>query len=116
MHLLLTIIVFILILSLLVLAHEFGHYYFARRAGVRVDEFGFGLPPRIWSKKIGETLYSLNLFPFGGFVRLYGESPSEPGALKNPRSYVSKTLRERFFIVSAGVVINILLAVFLLFV
>lgn len=115
MHLLLTIIVFIAILSVLVLAHEFGHYYFARRAGVRVDEFGFGLPPRIWSKKVGETLYSLNLFPFGGFVRLFGESASEPGALKNSRSYASKTLRERFFIVSAGVVINILLAVFLLF-
>ncbi len=115
MHLLLTIFVFIAILSILVLAHEFGHYYFARRAGVRVDEFGFGLPPRLWSKKIGETLYSLNLFPVGGFVRLFGESASEPGALKNPRSYASKTLRERFFIVSAGVCINIFLAVFLLF-
>ncbi len=115
MHLLLTIIVFIAILSVLVLAHEFGHYYFAKKAGVRVDEFGFGLPPRLWSKKIGETLYSLNLFPVGGFVRLFGESPSEPGALKNPRSYASKTLRQRFLIVSAGVCINILLAVFLLF-
>lgn len=80
-----------------------------------MDEFGFGLPPRLWSKKIGETLYSLNLFPVGGFVRLFGESASEPGALKNPRSYASKTLRERFFIVSAGVCINIFLAVFLLF-
>lgn len=116
MHILLTIIVFIAILSVLVLAHEFGHYYFARKAGVRVDEFGFGLPPRLWSKKIGETLYSINLFPIGGFVRLFGESPSEPGALKNARSYASKTLRQRFLIVSAGVCINILLAVFLLFV
>lgn len=116
MHILLTIIVFLAILSILVLAHEFGHYYFAKKAGVRVDEFAFGLPPRLWSKKIGETLYSINLFPVGGFVRLFGESASEAGVLKNPRSYASKTLRQRFLIVAAGVCINILLAVFLLFV
>lgn len=116
MHLLLTIIAFLAILSILVLAHEFGHYYFAKKAGVRVDEFAFGLPPRLWGKKVGDTIYSINLFPVGGYVRLFGESASEPGALKNVKSYASKTLRQRFFIVSAGVCVNILLAVFLLFI
>lgn len=114
MHLVVTILVFILILSLLVLGHEFGHYYFAKRAGVRVDEFGFGLPPRIWGKKIGETLYSINLFPFGGFVRLFGEDPHQPGALVSPNSYNSKSLRQRFWIVTAGVLMNIFMAIALL--
>ncbi len=114
MHLLITILVFILILSVLVLIHELGHYYFARRSGVRVDEFGFGLPPRIWGKKVGETIYSINLFPFGGFVRLFGENPQETGAVSDPRSFNAKTLRERFSIVIAGVAMNLILAILLL--
>lgn len=114
MHLLITILVFIIILSVLVLIHELGHYYFARRADVRVDEFGFGLPPRVWGKKIGETLYSINLFPFGGFVRLFGENPQETGAVTDPRSFNAKTLRQRFSIVIAGVAMNLILAILLL--
>ena len=61
----------------MVLIHEFGHFFAAKRFGVRVDEFGFGFPPRIFGKKIGETLYSLNLFPVGGFVKIFGESIDE---------------------------------------
>lgn len=114
MHLFLTIIVFIVILSVLVLLHELGHYYFARRAGVRIDEFGFGLPPRLWGKKVGETIYSVNAFPFGGFVRLFGENPQEPGMTTDPRSFNAKSLRERFTIVFAGVAMNFILAVVLL--
>jgi len=111
MHLVVTILVFLLILSVLVLGHEFGHYYFAKRAGVRVDEFGFGLPPRLWGKKIGDTLWSINLLPFGGFVRLFGEDPRQPGAMNNPSSYNSKSLLQRFWIVTAGVIMNILMAI-----
>ncbi len=113
MHLFITILVFIIILSVLVIIHELGHYYFARRAGVRVDEFGFGLPPRIWGKKIGETIYSINLFPFGGFVRLFGENPQETGAVTDLRSFNAKSLRERFSIVIAGVAMNLILAILL---
>ncbi len=101
---------------MLILIHELGHYYFARRAGVRVDEFGFGLPPRLWGKKIGETMYSINLFPFGGFVRLFGENPEQPGAVTDPRSFNAKTLRQRFAIVIAGVGMNLILAILLLIV
>ena len=68
-----TALAFFIILSVLVLVHEGGHFLAARRAGILVEEFGFGLPPRIWGKKIGETIYSINALPFGGFVRLYGE-------------------------------------------
>ncbi len=111
----LTIILFILILSVLVLVHEFGHFYTARRAGVKVEEFGFGIPPRIWGKKFGETLYSINLLPFGGFVRLMGEdvdTQEEIDAMRtHPESFIAKTPGQRAVIVTAGVFMNILLAI-----
>ncbi len=72
-----TAIVFIIILSILVLVHEFGHYIAAKRNGIRVEEFGLGLPPKIFGKKVGETVYSINLLPFGGFVKLTGEDEGE---------------------------------------
>ena len=71
------ILIIIIGISLLILVHEFGHFLAARKFGVLVEEFGFGFPPRLFSKKIGETIYSLNLLPFGGFVRLYGENQWE---------------------------------------
>jgi len=70
---LLTIIVFILILGLLIFSHELGHFISAKKAGMKVEEFGFGFPPRLFGIKKGETLYSINLFPIGGFVRIFGE-------------------------------------------
>ena len=68
-----SILIFILILGILVLVHEFGHFIAAKKKGVLVEEFGFGFPPRIFGKKFGETIYSINLIPFGGFVKLFGE-------------------------------------------
>ena len=105
-----TILTFLLVLSVLVLVHEFGHFVMARRAGVWVEEFGFGLPPRIWGKKVGETLYSLNLLPFGGFVRLHGENDNE-GIADPQRAFLNKSKKARVKIVIAGVVMNFLLAV-----
>jgi len=106
----LTIIVFVLIFSALVIIHELGHFWAAKKAGIKVEEFGFGLPPRIWGKKKGETLYSINWIPFGGFVRLKGEDASDPKMLKDPKSFASKTKWQRFKVVVAGVVMNFLLA------
>ena len=60
-------------LSLLILGHEAGHFFVAKLFGLKVDEFGFGFPPRICAKKIGDTEYSLNWLPFGGFVKISGE-------------------------------------------
>lgn len=115
------ILVFILILSILVLIHEFGHFYAAKKFGVRVEEFGFGLPPRVFGKRIGETLYSLNLLPFGGFVKLTGEDDATEEeevekAEKDPRNFLSKSPLKRAIIIAAGVVMNLLLAVVLYYV
>ncbi len=105
-----SIIIFFLVLSVLILIHELGHFITARRAGVWVEEFGFGLPPRIFGKKIGETLYSINLLPFGGFVKLHGEG-SEDGVTAPERAFVNKNKRSRVAIIVAGVVMNFLLAI-----
>lgn len=106
-----SILVFLLVLSVLVLVHEFGHFIAARRAGILVEEFGFGLPPRLIGKKIGETIYSLNLFPFGGFVRLHGED--DPESITAPgRAYLNKSKKVRAVIVVSGVLMNFLLSIF----
>ena len=68
-----TIALFIIVLAVLIFAHEVGHFLAAKSVGVRVDEFGIGFPPRIFSVRKGETVYSLNLFPIGGFVKIFGE-------------------------------------------
>jgi regulator of sigma E protease len=79
---LLGVIAVIIFLSILILVHELGHFLAAKKFGLLVEEFGFGLPPRIWGKKIGETIYSINALPFGGFVKIYGEdaevTPEKP--------------------------------------
>lgn len=106
-----SILVFVIVLSILILVHELGHFFMAKRAGVLVEEFGIGLPPRILGKKIGETIYSINLLPFGGFVRLHGEGG--PKTLKKPnRAFINKSKKARAAIITAGVVMNFVLAVF----
>ncbi len=109
------VIIFIIILSILVMIHEFGHFIMAKRAGIGVEEFGFGLPPRLWGKKIGETIYSLNWLPFGGFVRLVGEDPTDKKRdAKN--SFYTKSLWQRSSVVLAGVFMNLMLAVVIFYV
>jgi len=105
----LTIIVFILILGILIFAHELGHFISAKKAGVRVDEFGFGFPPRIFAVKKGETTYSLNLFPVGGFVKIFGEEMEEKRSTSK-RAFYNKPAWERAIILFAGVFMNFLLA------
>lgn len=111
----LAIIIFILILSILVLLHEFGHFLMAKRAGIGVEEFGFGLPPRAWGKKIKDTIYSLNWLPFGGFVRLVGEDPTDVRRDAKD-SFYTKTLSDRTLVVVAGVGANFILAVIVFYV
>ncbi|MGA3292249.1 MAG: M50 family metallopeptidase [Candidatus Microgenomates bacterium] len=106
----LSIIVFLLVLSLLILVHELGHFIVAKKSGIMVEEFGLGLPPRIWGKKIGETIYSINWLPFGGFNKLYGEQ-SEEGVTDPARSFLHKNKRTRALVVIAGVIMNFLLAI-----
>lgn len=110
-----TIIVFILILGFLVFIHEFGHFLMAKRAGIQVEEFGFGLPPRIWGKKIGDTIYSINWLPLGGFVRLLGEDPTDKRCTQ-PDSFYVKSIAARASVVIAGVVMNFLFGVVLFYI
>jgi len=131
---LLTLVAFILILGLLVLVHELGHFLSAKIFGVKVEEFGFGLPPRligvyktetgkrkiIWSKKISasektdalpRTIYSLNFIPVGGFVKIKGEN----GEGKNESDSLGyKKIWQRMMIMGAGVFLNVALCTLLL--
>lgn len=112
---LITAVAFIIIFSLLVLIHEFGHFYMAKRAGIKVEEFGMGLPPRMKTLfKKDETAYTLNWIPFGGFVRMYGEDDLSSKSAKDPDSFQSKTKLQRTGVIVAGVFMNFVLAVFLL--
>ena len=104
------ILIFLVVLSILIIVHELGHFIMARRAGILVEEFGFGLPPRIWGKKIGETLYSINLLPFGGFVKLHGESSQET-ITKPKRAFFARGKKTRVSVIVAGVIMNFLLAI-----
>lgn len=83
----------------LVVLHELGHFLMAKKFGVRVEEFGIGLPPRLIGKRVGETLYSLNLLPLGAFVKLTGEE----GGSQDPRSFNQRSLLQRALIVGAGI-------------
>ncbi len=104
----LSVIIFILTLLGLVVIHELGHFLVAKRFGIKVLEFGFGIPPRIFGKKIGETLYSINALPLGGFVRLLGED--EGGTVKSDRDFRAKPVSQRIAVVVAGVSMNLILA------
>lgn len=112
----LTAIAFLVIFSLLVLVHEIGHFVAARKAKIKVEEFGLGLPPRakkLWKDKLG-TLYSLNWIPFGGFVKMLGEDATDKKALDDPESFASKSLWRRFTVIVAGVTMNFIMAIVLL--
>ena len=110
----LTVIVFILILGLIVLVHELGHFITAKRAGVRIDEFGIGFPPRIFKIEYRGTTYSLNLIPLGGFVKIYGEDGQKKDDVNNDSAFYNKPISTRAKILIAGVVMNLVLSAFLL--
>lgn len=106
-----TFLIFLIVLSVLVLVHEWGHFITARRAGAKVEEFGFGFPPRLFSFKKRGTIFSLNLIPFGGFVKIFGEDGEHR---REPGSFTSLKISKRAQIIAAGVTMNLILAWFLL--
>ncbi len=127
MTILLSILAFLIIFSALVLVHEFGHYIAARKSGVYVKEFGFGLPPRLWGKETSrwvtykdksgkkirrkeKMIWSLNWIPFGGFVRMLGEDDTSKEIKNDPRAFFNRPLGSRILIVVAGVLMNFLMA------
>lgn len=104
-------ILFVIIgLSILILVHEFGHFLAARWFGLIVEEFGIGFPPRLFSKKIKGTVFSLNLIPLGGFVRIYGEHAGIGGDVPHPeKNFAYQSAWKRTIIIIAGVVMNFVL-------
>lgn len=103
-----TILLFLALLSVLVLAHEWGHYIAAKKAGMTVDEFGLGFPPRLFSYKRKDGMeVSINAIPLGGFVRIKGESGDDTSASD---SFSSKSIPRRFVVLIAGVVMNLVAA------
>src|SRR3990167_8953568 len=97
---LITLLVAFLSLIILMIIHEFGHFIIAKKFGVRVDEFGIGYPPRLFGKKFGETVYSVNLMPLGAFVRIRGEE----GGIDDYRSFSHLAIWKRMLIVMGGVI------------
>lgn len=114
-----SIIIFFSILFFLVVIHELGHFLAAKFFSMRVDEFAFGFPPRLLRKKIGETVYSFNLIPLGGFVKIFGENGLDEEEIKNlsendkKKLFGSKPWWQRIIVLSGGVAFNILGAVLL---
>lgn len=112
-----SIIIFIIILLVLVLSHEFGHFIVAKKSNIRVDEFSFGFPPKLFGKKIGETTYNFNALPLGGYVKIYGENPEElsiqdkeSAGSSNDRSFVNKPWYTKVLVLLAGVTMNFIVA------
>ncbi|MDD2913408.1 MAG: M50 family metallopeptidase [Candidatus Pacebacteria bacterium] len=111
----LTLLIFIFIIGFLIFSHELGHFIAAKSAGLLVEEFALGFPPNIFSKKIGETKYSINLIPFGGYVKIYGEDPDEDST-KNERSFYCQKPIVKAKVLIAGVFANILVAAFIFYI
>ena len=104
MSILITLVIFALILGVIVFVHELGHLVAAKWRGVKVDEFGIGFPPRLFAFKKGETEYSLNLIPLGGFTKMAGEQDVE-----EERGLQSKGYGSRILVFAAGSIMNLLL-------
>lgn len=107
-------LIFFIVLSILVLVHEFGHFITSKLSGVKVEEFGLGLPPRLFGIRLGETLYSINILPFGGFVKVFGEDEEELKHMnlspaEKARSFSHKHPLQKILILTAGVICNFLL-------
>jgi regulator of sigma E protease len=111
-----SILIFIAILLVLVVSHEFGHFIVAKKSGIRVDEFSFGFPPKIFGKKIGETTYNFNALPFGGYVKIFGENGDDETVTPEDkkRSFTNKPRYIQAAVLVAGVLMNFIVAWFLL--
>lgn len=112
-----TLIYFILVLGVTVLIHELGHFIFAKRAGVHIYEFAIGMGPQIFkfNRKNDETIYSIRLFPIGGFVSMAGEDLEVDSKIPKDKQLCNKSWIDRFLVLFAGIAFNFLLAIILLF-
>jgi regulator of sigma E protease len=107
--------IFLVVLFVLILVHEWGHYITAKKTGMRVDEFGIGFPPKLFGVKKGETEYTFNALPIGGFVRIYGENSEDDRPDDAPRAFNNRPKWAQAVVLLAGVTMNVLLAWVLFF-
>jgi regulator of sigma E protease len=110
-----TVVVFIVVIAVLIFVHELGHFLFARWADIRVDAFAIGFGPSLWSKKVisakyGETVYSINAIPFGGYVKIFGENGDDSPVAFDSRSFVGKPRHIQAAVLAAGILFNFLFA------
>ena len=114
-----TLLIFIIILGVIVLVHEFGHFFFAKKFGVYVHEFSIGMGPKLWGKKKGETDYSIRAIPIGGYCALAGEDGEETDdkgkKIPKNKKLFAKPIWQRFLILFFGAGNNFILAIILLF-
>ena len=111
-----TLVSFIVVLGVLIFVHELGHFLVAKLFSVKVLKFSLGFGPKLISKKVGETEYLISAFPLGGYVKMLGENPEEAAQEENgERSFAARPVWNRFFIVLAGPVFNLLFSVLLFF-
>ncbi len=117
LHMFSSAIIMILLISLLILVHELGHFLAAKAVGIRVDKFGFGLPigPTLFSKKFGETEFLIHAFLLGGYVSFPDDEEDCDLPADSPRRYSNKTVGQRAIVISAGVICNVILAYILIF-
>jgi regulator of sigma E protease len=110
-----SVIIFFLVLFVLILVHEWGHFIAAKKTGMRVDEFGIGFPPKLFGVKKGETEYTFNALPIGGFVRIFGENPEavEDTSKDSTRAFGARPKWAQAVVLVAGVTMNVILAWFL---
>ena len=113
-----SVLIFLLFLFVLVLVHEWGHFIVAKKTGMRVDEFGIGFPPKLYGVKKGETEYTFNALPIGGFVKIWGENyddvvTADVAEADKGRGFSSRPKWAQALVLVAGVTMNILFAWFL---
>lgn len=111
-----TVILFLIVLAILIFVHELGHFLLARYNGIRVDAFAIGFGPKLFSKKVGDTTYSLNLIPFGGYVKIFGEDPNDE-SINGPekdKSFISKAKWRQITVLVAGIIFNFIFAFLLI--
>lgn len=117
MSIFIAVVSFVVVVGVLVLVHELGHFFAARRAGVAVEEFGFGFPPRMFAKKGKKTVISFNLIPLGGFVKIKGIAGDDHSIATHTKakdSFSNQSFLKRFLILFAGILMNMLLSWILL--
>ncbi len=106
-----SILLFLLVLFVLILVHEWGHFIVAKKTGMRVDEFGIGFPPKLFGIKKGETEYTFNVLPIGGFVKIWGENYNETDeGSDNARAFSNRPKWAQALVLIAGVTMNVIFA------